>query len=201
MIVTVQTIDTDTTVQATEIAEVLAEAGYYVESVTVHDRETGEVSDLWHDTVGPARSEPDAAVPLPVESLADGDVFSADTGASWHTCAVPMPWGGTVSVYDSPRRDADAPTVRIDVESGSTVLVRPAWTVVETIHHGNYRNTAAYSAGTLADAVARAVDLSPYPTIPEHRDRVVSRIMAGLTATGRAQSGWADYEITRRPQS
>jgi hypothetical protein len=57
-----------------------------------------------------------------LSSLHDGDVFSLDDGTTWHCFAV---LGfGTVSVYSGPRRDADAPCIRIDAERDQKVLVR-----------------------------------------------------------------------------
>lgn len=63
---------------------------------------------------------PDQTEPCTVGDLREGDVFSADAGTTWHTCAVVL--FGTVSVYCDQRRDGDAPTRRIALER-----VEPVW--------------------------------------------------------------------------
>lgn len=64
---------------------------------------------------------PGAIVPSVVENLTDGDLFSLDGGFTWHVCF--MAWGQVVSVYTTPRRDDDAPTVRIDAEPDTPCLI------------------------------------------------------------------------------
>lgn len=68
---------------------------------------------------------PDHTEPCTVQDLREGDVFSADAGTTWHTCAVVG--FGTVSVYCDQRRDGDAPTRRIALEHAEQVWrgVRP----------------------------------------------------------------------------
>ncbi|QWF85770.1 hypothetical protein [Amycolatopsis sp. CA-230715] len=61
-----------------------------------------------------------------VDKLTDGDVFSLDDGATWHTCA--LTGFGTVSVYTGLRRDEEAPTRRIPAHSHQRCLVRMNWT-------------------------------------------------------------------------
>jgi hypothetical protein len=65
--------------------------------------------------------QPRSIVPSLVENLADGDVFSLDGGFTWHICY--MHWLQVVSVYTTPRRDDDAPTVRINAEPGTPCLI------------------------------------------------------------------------------
>ena len=97
--------------QVYEVTKVTAAGAYY--------REPGQRAPGWFvkaDEFPGAVLEiladyPDQTEPCTVADLRDGDVFSADQGQTWHTCAVAG--FGTVSVYADLRRDEDAPTGRI----------------------------------------------------------------------------------------
>lgn len=75
-----------------------------------------------------ARQQRAAQVPAPaghregvVSALVDGDVFSVDGGETWYVFAVHG--FGTVLVYIGPRRDEDAPGVRVDADDDDACLI------------------------------------------------------------------------------
>jgi hypothetical protein len=68
----------------------------------------------------PMRSMTHGFVPAVVGALVDGDVFSVDGGCGWHICATVL--FGSVSVYATPERGADAPTIRIDADRDGPCL-------------------------------------------------------------------------------
>jgi len=65
--------------------------------------------------------QPGAFVPSVVENLTDGDLFSVDGGFTWHVCALVL--YGNVAVYVTPRRDEDAPTLRVDADRDAPCLI------------------------------------------------------------------------------
>lgn len=66
---------------------------------------------------------PQAIVPNVVSNLNDGDVFSVDGGCTWFVCY--QAWLQVVSIYSTPRRDDDAPTVRVEADGDTPCLTMP----------------------------------------------------------------------------
>lgn len=66
---------------------------------------------------------PPTIVPNQVANLIDGDLFSVDGGHTWLVRS--LAWGQVASVYTTPLRDDEAPTMRIAAESDSPCLTMP----------------------------------------------------------------------------
>lgn len=67
--------------------------------------------------------------------------------------------------------------------------------IKETIHHGEYRSKRFVEVHAINELTVRGILMSsPYPSTNPNQTRLEAMI-ANLKEQGKAQHGWADYEI------
>lgn len=89
----------------------------------------------------------------------------------------------------------------VDYEPGtlygvSPVTRVPAFRVTETIRHGDYHNVRKFDMWRLDRRnVVEMLASSPYPNRMHPNDKRITKILEDFKKSGRAQFGWADYDL------
>lgn len=74
-------------------------------------------------------------------------------------------------------------------------IAMTSWTIRETIHHGDYRNTRRVTVDATPAGLSELLAGSPYNRTAAHACDHLARMFDELDVDGITELGWATYEL------